>query len=807
MSNLIPPLLNNSPPPLNNEDLEENEDFGEFDSYFSTPFDSPKKEENEVFDRAKSDEDEDILRLCELDGEDFLKGDDDKTLKINDDLMKNEQDLLKSGEKTFKFVGDLLKNEENSLKFDQNSTKIEEETSKFVGAFNMIKDDSLVQKEENTLNFPCEGVLTQIENDCVYHEEVVVKNEQISDINDDDNTLKGTNDFVNNDEEIKSVSCDLNKENLITSEHDMLKYQENFMRFEDFKNKVKEEKQNSFTHLDDGVVIGSEELTEKLDGELGKNGDLYFKNEENTFKFVEESVKNEETPFKIDEFVENEEIAEKNGENCVKSEETFNFCEFNEETWTKGEEIDGDDDDDDDDDDFDDFGEFETAQSFQTSTETYQSLDRNNISKSCEVILKEIFPEIEESLNIFVKKLEENDEIFDRLKDVTETEAVKFQWSKSRSQNLLFRSLNIDTRNILYGPTWNPWIQRASTFSSSTLQPLEPLKPQQNQSAAKSEENANLNVTEVPTVQFDWNSSGLINPLDSTKEEQRPEQELDFGIRIPLRETHIENRTEKPDNTVLDLLENRSEKQESIVTEMFESRPQNVQASSFTEVNVDRTVSEKVENRLEMFDVNVAYPEMNVFQSESQVSETTNVFDPFPAMNNLRKSTPPETRTFDSFAVTSCSTSSPEKLHPSVETTFVGANVCKNDDDDFDDFQTAFGTILKPEKVSKETVINWPNPGLSDEEIRRFESFTFKSANNEQQVQKEATGEGEKAKGKQEEEEEEEEESEWSDFVHFNPISCAEKDSREDSGKIDSTEDDEWSDFVSVVPELTFTGK
>nr|XP_015837511.1 PREDICTED: uncharacterized protein LOC103313637 isoform X2 [Tribolium castaneum] len=172
----------------------------------------------------------------------------------------------------------------------------------------------------------------------------------------------------------------------------------------------------------------------------------------------------------------------------------------------------------------DDFGDFESSEfgDFSQSCEksTLPEIDVKNALEKSEAILKEFFPDIEQdSDDCVAADYTTENRIFDELKDVTETNALVYQWSKSNSQKMFLKSLNIDTRNILYGPAWNGSMPR---FAGLT--PLEPVKteiltptPVQNVSSPSSN-SSQKEISDIPTVQFDWNGSGLINPLDCYNE-------------------------------------------------------------------------------------------------------------------------------------------------------------------------------------------------------------------------------------------------------------------------------------------------
>lgn len=63
----------------------------------------------------------------------------------------------------------------------------------------------------------------------------------------------------------------------------------------------------------------------------------------------------------------------------------------------------------------------------------------------------------------------------------------------------------------LYGEKWN---SSAPKFAANLgLSPLEPMKVTSS-SLNESDVKATKSILDVPAAQFDWNSSGLINPLD-----------------------------------------------------------------------------------------------------------------------------------------------------------------------------------------------------------------------------------------------------------------------------------------------------
>lgn len=71
-------------------------------------------------------------------------------------------------------------------------------------------------------------------------------------------------------------------------------------------------------------------------------------------------------------------------------------------------------------------------------------------SEKAEQIIKSAFPTVDIKTDDFVdSESTEKTPVFDLLKDIMETNALKFHWVNSSSQKLLLKALNIDMRNIV----------------------------------------------------------------------------------------------------------------------------------------------------------------------------------------------------------------------------------------------------------------------------------------------------------------------------------------------------------------------
>ncbi|XP_012285734.1 aftiphilin isoform X2 [Orussus abietinus] len=178
------------------------------------------------------------------------------------------------------------------------------------------------------------------------------------------------------------------------------------------------------------------------------------------------------------------------------------------------------------DDDFGDFGDFASSVAVlerpQISLrESISRIENKNAANKIEDIITNMFPSVPEVIEAYLKLLiVESDKVWDSLKSVEETNALTYQWANSSSNNVLLSALGIDSRNILFGPRWNPNIPRfAANLGFSPLEPVKAsttteLQPSTSSSTSTKQQNSSSS-EEVPAAQFDWNSSGLVNPLDS----------------------------------------------------------------------------------------------------------------------------------------------------------------------------------------------------------------------------------------------------------------------------------------------------
>ncbi|XP_077521171.1 aftiphilin isoform X2 [Amblyomma americanum] len=103
--------------------------------------------------------------------------------------------------------------------------------------------------------------------------------------------------------------------------------------------------------------------------------------------------------------------------------------------------------------------------------------------------------------------------LWEQLQDLDRAPSLKFSWNGSLSCQHLLQSLSIDSRNILRNPSVPLFAshlgllepQRGGGPSPSSEEPAAPPPPPAE---------AGTESTAIPPAQFDWTSSGLVNPLE-----------------------------------------------------------------------------------------------------------------------------------------------------------------------------------------------------------------------------------------------------------------------------------------------------
>lgn len=115
------------------------------------------------------------------------------------------------------------------------------------------------------------------------------------------------------------------------------------------------------------------------------------------------------------------------------------------------------------------------------------------------------------------KVLVDGNTLWKKLCPVENTPALSYQWANSVSNNKLLEALNIDSRNILFKPWCNSSVPRfAANLGFSPLEPVRASEVLPLASLSAPPCTTNEEEETVPDAHFDWVSSGLTNPLDSS---------------------------------------------------------------------------------------------------------------------------------------------------------------------------------------------------------------------------------------------------------------------------------------------------
>ncbi|XP_067682337.1 aftiphilin-like isoform X2 [Haliotis asinina] len=139
--------------------------------------------------------------------------------------------------------------------------------------------------------------------------------------------------------------------------------------------------------------------------------------------------------------------------------------------------------------------------------------------------------------------------VWHSLRDLDKTSALVYQWTSSTANKHMFKTLRIDTQNILIGHKK----QSVPIFASNIglLEPIrgpvdaKPLQPKLNPTLVdpdKVDDSAG-GAQELPPVEFDWDNSGLTNPLTAKT------LDLDF---LSVQETENVNKNTVFQSEILD---------------------------------------------------------------------------------------------------------------------------------------------------------------------------------------------------------------------------------------------------------------
>ncbi|XP_035665230.1 aftiphilin-like isoform X5 [Branchiostoma floridae] len=109
--------------------------------------------------------------------------------------------------------------------------------------------------------------------------------------------------------------------------------------------------------------------------------------------------------------------------------------------------------------------------------------------------------------------------LWDSLKDIDSTHALSFTWTQSQERERLLCSLGVDTRNILLpGKKALPAYAASLGMLEPTKGPLQPVSAAEKITSLTVDEPVQLkdnSKESIPPAEFDWDSSGLVNPLDA----------------------------------------------------------------------------------------------------------------------------------------------------------------------------------------------------------------------------------------------------------------------------------------------------
>ncbi|XP_055848973.1 uncharacterized protein LOC129913982 isoform X1 [Episyrphus balteatus] len=191
---------------------------------------------------------------------------------------------------------------------------------------------------------------------------------------------------------------------------------------------------------------------------------------------------------------------------------------------------------DDNEDEDDDFGEFsEVVETNEASSipSSNSGFNLANLNEKLKPILDMMFPvanpndqKDEEAPEYTPSDLNDLNQLT-AINQIDTAKALEHQWINSEVRHSLIKSLGVDSRNILYGEKWNSSMPRYA--ANLSFNPLEPMKSDKSTNNSSSSTNttdyrkrsdsltSTSTKTDVPAVEFDWNSSGLVNPLDASQ--------------------------------------------------------------------------------------------------------------------------------------------------------------------------------------------------------------------------------------------------------------------------------------------------
>ncbi|KAL1513128.1 hypothetical protein ABEB36_002588 [Hypothenemus hampei] len=467
----------------------------------------------------------------------------------------------------------------------------------------------------------------------------------------------------------------------------------------------------------------------------------------------------------------------------------------------------------------DEFGDFTTT-SFNTLSQ--EPTEHSNVLllsdkeslKKCEEIIKIMFPYVDKTVSDYqYKSLETDDKIFTQIKNITETHALTYQWPKSASQNLLLKSLNIDSRNILFAPSWTKSMPRfAATLSVTPLEPvkseiLKPVPTNSNQSDSEVLKFAEIN-DPLTEISHDSAESLLLEleqlvaqlEISNTKNVPSPQKSPNNEINwetwlesLPILK-NTNSPSKEPFQTPLKepeiIMDTESERRPSLSLKntnpsLLPTKNTNENSHGRNVILKETHISNKEPARISENDI-INWLEPTIVTPELTRKNKSNFTEPDDEFNDFQTVVVPENTLVEN---------SPQLTVKPLDSVLQPKTLENNNsdllnhssiEDDFGDFTFSLPETsvnpkpLTPMSLSKPlqpsvlqnnisnnvSQISWPDPGITDDEISRLESLAYT------RVQKPTEGKVAKT------------------------VDQPSESSK--SNKNITCDEDEWSDFVSV---------
>ncbi|XP_044745063.1 WASH complex subunit 2 [Coccinella septempunctata] len=405
-----------------------------------------------------------------------------------------------------------------------------------------------------------------------------------------------------------------------------------------------------------------------------------------------------------------------------------------------------------------------------------------------------------------------NNSVFEDLKDITETNALTYQWGKSCAQKNILKTLNIDVRNILYGPSWNSGVPIFAANLCS--KPLEPIKSELPVPIISPQKNIETQESTSTIPEFDWSGSGLASLQDSatnlTDETPKiieetsnlkikaPQQSYadvepiqpklsNFEHTLPKNSNHFEvmDKEEENDDFSDFTSYQGTEEKEEIRTNIMPLRESHISSNThqnevetdkiskyFQELTMGRTEAIHIDQLKENSKFSFIDGSLQLSKNQQLSEGSSCVFSDSSdksKINSVQVDVSYDQVKTDKPSVpidrsNNCDilTDAFEIINENVEEveTISSQSYTKNQEDEFTDFQSSLPcpakqhveptlleplkpSVLKPEKMKNQPVkIEWPEPGLDEEEINRIVNGVRRKSSTSENVKKKANNTG-----------------------------------------------------------------